>query len=99
MMLNIYGKQVTLNAKYLNNWTLERKKISLVYEQLSELLTMKHFQKLFKITIKFFNVSSILPEIFPIMYITTIYFLYMYVNDKVLCIVFIHGYTTSTFKL
>ena len=59
MMLNVECKKVTLNAKYLINWTLELKK-SLIYKQLSELLTIKYFQK-YLITIKFFDVSSILP--------------------------------------
>ena len=46
MMLNVKCKKVTVNAKYLINWTLELKK-SLIYKQLSELLTIKYFQKLF----------------------------------------------------
>ena len=44
-MLKVKCKKVTVNAKYLINWTLELKK-SLIYNNLSELLTIKYFQKL-----------------------------------------------------
>ena len=47
MMLNDKCKKVTLYTKYLNNWTLKLKKKSLIYKQLSELLTINYFQKLF----------------------------------------------------